>query len=149
MQRQHFSAQMADAFDAAEQALQERFKIEVREPGRGYLKTAAVLTSAPRKATVLDSKLRSKRAVRKSVEIRIEPEGDGVVVGCRASIEENQSGAHRMYQRSHTISDIPSDTPAERGAASTPEQDAVWKTVGRDKALERQIYRAITEILAK
>ena len=145
----HSSVAAGRAFAAAEQALGERFHIRVRDPGEGLLRTEPVMETAPREDGRLGDRLRTPRRVRKSVEVRIEPEGDGVAIGCKALVEENQAGAHRAFEREHALSDIPSDTPADWGAGATAEQEAVWQARGRDRDLERQICRAIDEILAQ
>jgi hypothetical protein len=143
------SVTMAAAFDAAERAVKERFRVAERDPAAGLLRTAPVLRSAPAEGTRLGDTLRTPRRMRTTVEVRVNREGDGVAIGCKALIEENQAGAHSLFVREHAISDVPSDTPAERGAAATNEQNAAWKPAGRDRALEREIVRAIGELLGQ
>ena len=139
----------AVAFSAAEQALRERFRIQVRDPVAGLLRTEPVITEAPPEPARVVDTLRTRRRVRKVVEVRVEPEGDGVAIGCKAVIEENQAREHRLFAREHSLSDVPSDTPADREAAVTAEQDAVWRVIRRDKTLEGQICQAINELLSE
>jgi hypothetical protein len=139
----------AAAFEAAERAVSERFRVMVADRARGLVRSAPVLADATLSPKRIGDRLGRPRRVRKTVEVRVEPEGDGVSIGCKVLIEENQAGAHRLFAREHGLSDVPSDTPADRGAAATAEQDAVWRVTGRDRALERQICRSIGELLGE
>lgn len=143
------NATKAAAFDAAERALQERFRIETRNELAGVLKTEPQFETSVQHTGRLGDRLGASRRVRKSVEVRIRPEGEDIVVACKARIEENQAEAHRAFATEHRISDVPSDTPADREAAATSEQEAVWRTTGRDKALEREICDTIDELLSR
>ncbi len=139
----------AAAFAAARQAVGERFRIRLSDPAAGLVRSEPVMAEAPPAPGRIDTTLGKPRLVRKTVEVRIEPEGDAVTIGCKVIVEENQAGAHRVFAEEHAISDVPSETPADRGAASTPEQEAVWRVTGRDRELERQLCRAISELLAR
>lgn len=135
------------AFAAAEQALAERFRIDVRRPKDGFLRTVPISTVEQNSTGPLSQVLGARRPVRRFVEVRVLVEGQAVSIGCMALVQENQAVAHRTFERERGLSDIPSDTPADREAGSTLEQQAVWKTTGRDQALERDIRRAIERIL--
>lgn len=50
-----------------------------------------------------------------------------------------------MFRHDHRVSDIPDDTPIDRDAATTTEQNTVWRTIRRDKAAERRILEAILD----
>jgi hypothetical protein len=52
-----------------------------------------------------------------------------------------------MFARTHSLSDRPSDTPADWEGPATAEQNTVWRVTGRDRALEREIRRAIRDRL--
>ena len=141
------SVSLAAAFEAAERAVSERFRVMVADRAKGLVRSAPVWAEAAPSPERIGDRLGRPRRVRKTVEVRVEPEGDGVSIGCKVLIEENQAGAHRLFSREHGLSDVPSDTPADRGAAATLEQDAVWRVTGRDRALERQICQSIRELL--
>ena len=147
--RQHASVTTAQAFAAAEEALGERFRIEVRRPSEGLLRTASMIAAGPADSARLGDPIRSPRRFRKTVEVRIAQVGSAVRIGCKVRIEENLTGVHRLFEREHGLSDIPSDTPIDRGAAATKEQESVWRVAGRDKVLERDISRTIDELLRK
>jgi hypothetical protein len=138
----------AEAFRAAEQALGERFQIETRDPDRGVLESAATV-SRTQKVGRLGDAVGYDRPVRKIARVVVEPYDGGVSIWCRVVIEENEATGHRMYAQERGGSDLPSDAPADRDAAVTAQQDAVWRYAGRDQQMEREIRQAISEILSK
>lgn len=142
------SVSPAAAFAAAEQALGERFPIETRDPQSGLLTTAAVDSHATQ-ASRFGGVLSTPRRVRKTARVRVEPAGDGVNIWCKVILEENETGAHALFAQEHSLSDVPSDTPADRDGATTTEQNTVWRYKGRDRRLEREIRRAIQELLTE
>jgi len=143
------SVSPATAFAAAEQALGERFPIETRDPQSGLLTTAAVDSRAAQASRRFGDVLSTPRRVRKTARVRVEPAGDGVNIWCKVIVEENETGAHALFAQEHSLSDIPSDTPADRDGATTTEQNSVWRYKGRDRRLEREIRRAIQELLTE
>ncbi len=142
------SVSPAAAFAAAEQVLGERFPIQVREPRNGLLRTAHIDTVSSGPSGRLTDGLSTPRRVRKSAEVRVEPADDGVKIWCQVVVEQNETSAHRMFAQEHSLSDLPSDTPADAEGATTAEQNTVWRYKGRDRQLEREIRRAIQELLA-
>ena len=95
--------------------------------------------------TSVGTRLRPSSRLRRLATVRV-GQGAGVVnVYARVALQEQTTEAHRMFQRDHAISDIPGDTPIDREAATTSEQNTVWRTIGRDRAAERRILEAILE----
>ncbi len=139
----------AEAFAAAEQVLSEDFQIATRDPSLGLLRTAHVESRERSADQPIRGTLGSPKRVRKYSEVRIEPAGDGVNVWCKVVVEENQSDAYRMFHQEHALSDIPSDTPADREGGTTAAQNTVWKVKRRDRAMERQIRRSIRNLLVE
>ena len=137
------------AFAAAEQALRERFRIEVRDPKRGLLRTAAVETRDRVKGGRIGDTLGAPRRVRKVAEVRIEPDGRDVNIWCRVAVEQDETDAHQLFVQDQGLSDIPSDTPPDREGSATARQNTVWRPRGRDRQLEREIRLAIQELLDK
>lgn len=135
------------AFAAAEQALRERFRIELRDPKRGLLRTAAVETRDRVQGGRVGDALGTPRRVRKIAEVRVEPDGPDVSIWCRVTVEQDDTNAHQLFVQDQGLSDIPSDTPPDREGATTARQHTVWRAKGRDRQLEREIRLAIQELL--
>ena len=143
------SATMAEAFAAAEETLLEQFHIEVRDPARGLLRTAAIESRERQSGAGLGDALGATRTVRKYVEVRVQPADAGVNIWCKVPIERNETDSHRMFANRDALSDSPSDSPADWSGATTTEQNTVWRPTGRDRRLEREIRRAIREKLGQ
>ena len=133
------------ALDAAEAALIDLgYKIEQRDPAEGVITTQPVVAQ-----TGLDStrpaSLSSRGNARRIVEVRVQIEGGVTKVFCKVLIQEQTTQAHRMFAADRTGSDTPGDyTAINRDAATTNEQNTVWRTLRRDKSAERDILKAVT-----
>ena len=139
----------AAAFAAAERVLEEHFVIRTRDAPGGYLRTAPVESRAPQASGRMSDPLAAPRRIRKFAEVQIERSGDGVNIWCTVRVEQYETEAHGLFAQEHSLSDLPSDMPPDRDGATTAEQNAVWRSRGRDERLERQIRREIQELLAQ
>ena len=134
------------AMDAAEAGLMELgYRIERRDPAEGVLTTQPVEAQAGLDSARAAS-LSSRGKTRRIVEVRVQNEGGVTKVFCRVLIQEQTTQAHRMFASDRSGSDTPGDyTAINRDAATTTEQNTVWRTLRRDKSVERDILAAITE----
>jgi hypothetical protein len=136
-------------FDAAETALLEQgYRIDRRDPAAGLLQTL------PLEGTPADPSLRegfggSRSVTRRKAEVRIEVEPDGTRANCKVAVQRLSRPAHRFVGRDRYGMDTPDETPIDRDAATTEEQNTIWQTTHRDKAMERAILDAILELAAK
>jgi hypothetical protein len=133
------------ALEAARQAVQEHFRVDVLDS------TAGVVTSLPteswekgRSGRVGDV-LGTPRRMRRIAEVRVREAGNGVRVWCKVRVQEYETDERRLFMREHDDDDYPTETPAQRDAATLAEQNATWRDRPRDKVLERQILQAIVE----
>lgn len=134
------------ALDAAEAALIDLgYIIERRDPAEGVITTQPVEAQAGLDSTRAAS-LSSRGKTRRIVEVRVQNEGGAAKVFCRVLIQEQTTQAHRMFASDRSGSDTPGDyTAINRDAATTTEQNTVWRTLRREKSTERNILNAITE----
>lgn len=135
------------AMDAAEGALAEHFTLARREAGTQTLTTLPTESEAVGGGERIGDVIGARRRERRYAEVRIEPAGSSVKVYCKVLVQEYDTDAHQVFSRDHATTDLPGDTPADRDAATTTEQNAVWRTKRRDKELERRILRDIQERL--
>ena len=133
------------ALDDAEAALIELgYKIERRDPAEGVITTQPVEAQAGLDST-RPASLSSRGEARRIVEVRVQNDGGVTKVFCKVLIQEQTTQAHRMFASDRSGSDTPGDfTPINRDAATTTEQNTVWRTLRRDKSVERDILNAIT-----
>jgi len=134
------------ALDAAEAALIDlRYRIERRDPTEGVITTQPVEAQAGLDS-VRSVSLSSRAKTRRVVEVRVQNDDGATKVYCKVLIQEQSTQAHRMFASDRSGSDTPGDyTAINRDAATTTEQNTVWRTFRRDKSVERDILNAITE----
>ncbi len=119
------------------------YRIERRDAGEGVLTTQPVEAQAGLDTTRRAS-LSSRGKTRRMVEVRVADSGGATKVFCRVLIQEQTTQAHRMFAADRSGSDTPGDfTAINRDAATTTEQNTVWRTLRRDKSAEREILDAI------
>ena len=134
-------------FDAAEQALRERFAIETRDPGAGILRARPVPETLDTSGRRISDRVGAPKSGRRVAEIRVQQEDSHVDVYCRVLIQGLETERFRMAERQRGVYDQPTDTPADTEAGTTPEQNAVWVNRSRDRDMERQILRSIEQFV--
>jgi len=134
------------ALDDAEAALIDLgYQIERRDPAEGVITTQPVEAQAGLDST-RPASLSSRPKARRIVEVRVQNDGGATKFFCKVLIQEQTSQAHRMFASDRSGSDTPGDSTAiNRDAATTAEQNSVWRTLRRDKSAERNILNAITK----
>ena len=141
------SVSRADAFTAAVEALSERFRIARLD------REAGVITSVPEERTEVVSRGRVGdlvgvlRRVRKVATIQVTGSDASAEVWCKVVVEVCETQEQRLFAQEHALDDLPTATAADRGGATTPEQNAFWRVIRRDKGTERALRRAINELL--
>jgi len=138
-------ADAAEVFRVAEAALLEcGFQIRSAIPSEGRVNTF------PLSAEGLAEGIRAELApvapeARRVATLHVKPGNEEVSVFCRVDLQQPSSDVLELQFASHDLSDIPSDTPIDRDAATTAEQNTLWRNVGRDRALERLLLARIIE----
>ncbi len=121
------------------------YKIGLADPATGEIITQPTATTPDAERAHVATRVASRSRLRRVVHVRVTQSRDAVNVYCKVAIQEQTTEAHRMFRRDHMISDTPDETPIDREAATTDEQNVVWQNIGRDKAAERRILEAILE----
>jgi hypothetical protein len=132
------------ALAASREALSQHFSILPSEPGSGTLKSRPKAVSAG--AGGLIGFTTTGR--RETATLRLLREGNQVIAHLAVTVEQQGNPVYRsMPQPDREYSSVPNLTPAQEDAATTPDQNDVWRAVGRNQALERtiltDIYRAL------
>jgi len=127
----------------AESALVDRgYRIRSRDEALGVLVTEPVDVAVDR-AFPGSSRILSRARLRRIVEVRVTSGDGGVSVFCKVAIQERVTEAHRLFALGGD--GAPGRTPIEREAATTDEQNEVWRTIRRDRPTERDILSAILQ----
>jgi len=141
------STSRTKAFEAARQAMSERFRLEEVDPARG------VIVSVPEEMDELGTSgqvgdvVGARRRVRKVARTQVNGADTWAELWCKVTVERYETAERNMFLNDQNGSDLPTGTAAERGGATTAEQDAVWRTARRDKVTEHALLRSACEIL--
>lgn len=132
------------ALRAVELALQERgFDVELVDPRGLLVRTTPQSDAVAKEMAGTDLRASATGEARRFVECRIIEAREGLRVYCRSPIQKQVAQAYRMTAESYRSDDTPDITPIERDAATTREQNTVWRTVRRDLRLEREVLEAV------
>lgn len=137
-----------DALDASEAALLSvGYRIDQTDRLAGRITTYPLPVEPGALYGREDSRWRRSRPTRHLAEVRVANAAGGVTVYCKVLIEERYTEEYRILKSDTTRSDLPADAPPVE-AGATAEQSAVWRLVGRDRVLEREILTLIEDAMA-
>lgn len=128
--------------DLAEARLAERgYRVEQRDDKSGML----TATSDEQSGASAGVGISSRTRVRRIAEVRVHEIGGTPSVHCKVTIQEHATQGHRLSAQDSRSSDRPGDVTAiDRDAATTSQQNTVWRAIRRDKTAEREILEAIS-----
>lgn len=135
------SANRAATLDAAEAALVALgYTIAKRDVQAGVITTEPV-----REKREVERSIRADSPLRKIVEVRVSGPASSPKVQCKVLIQEQSNETFQLFSVEQGGDDVPGHrTAIDRDAATTAEQNTVWRTVRRDKSAEREILNQIT-----
>lgn len=150
-QRQRLSGvEYRRTFEAASEALREHFRIARSDYENGIVRAVPSSTSVRGDGRrVLTDSLSAPQQARRVAEVRVRAHGPDVEVSCRVLVQRNDAAAVGMLSLERGGYDQPTGTPADRGAGTTAEQNAVWSKGTRDRAMERLILASIREKVSR
>ncbi len=138
----------AQAFAAAEQAMSERFRIAREDSVAGII--TAVSDPLP---TEQSHRLRDVVGLaptqRRAATAQVMSAASGAEVWCRVVIERYETEDRYLFDQDRRGTDVPNETAADRGGATTPEQNALWQVERRDRVTERSILRSVEELVKR
>lgn len=120
----------------------EGFEIDEVDAANGSISSKPLAVSSG-DATGSGRSIGSHGGARRVATVKVTRVGDATSVYCKVTVEEQATEAHRFLFQDEHGSDLPTDTAIERDAATTAEQNTVWRTVRRDTAAERRIVEAV------
>lgn len=136
----------AAVFDAARSALTDlHYRITRADPVAGVIEAQPMQTSSGAQPAPTDMRLSSPAGLRTIAYVHVTQGTQRVNVYCKVVVQEQTTEGHRMFRHDHGVSDVPGDTPIDREAATTTEQNTVWRTIRRDKAAQRRILKAVLD----
>jgi hypothetical protein len=139
------------AFQTTQAVLGEfDFRLESIDPDAGFIRSfAREETVRGGTGRISDPIVRSPNRVRRIAEAYVRGGPDGAEVRLAVSRERLDTASYRAFAREHQEEDMPTETPIDREAGTSPGQYESWTPIGRDRALETSIRRALEERLAR
>jgi hypothetical protein len=134
----------AAVFEAAEARLfAEGYRIDLRDPGKGLIRSVPVDGPPEERLLRRGAYLSGHGRTRRIAELRLIEATEAIRVHCRVAVQEQQTQAQRFFAYERRADDTPGDTAIDRDAATTDDQNTVWRTIRRDRAAERSILASI------
>jgi hypothetical protein len=133
-----------EAFTAGKQVMSSLFPVATADRYSG------VITSRPKALDLRSERLVSRLArmrgssARRIATLKLRQSTRGVIAFASVEIQRQDSPVHRhLVADAENYDSVPNKTPAELEAASTFEQNELWRTERRDRAMEQRILSAV------
>ncbi len=136
-----------EAFDATARAIGERFQLDRLDRDEGSISTIPVTGTEVGNRNQVGDLIGIPRRVRTLATAVINTSQGTTNIWCKVLVQRNETHEQMIYSDDCAIDDVPRATAADRGGASTPEQNEVWRTIRRDKRIERAILQSVSEFL--
>jgi hypothetical protein len=131
------------AFATSEEVLSRYFSLRLADPDTG------VIESLPETGDEETVRLLSSGPTRRVAKMRLRRQEDGIYATLLIEVQQQGSeGYSEMNFDRQGYDGIPRQTPAERQAATTPEQNDLWTETHRDRGMEMKILGEIRERLS-
>jgi len=131
-------------FEAGLYAMRQWFRVEEISPSRGMIASAVTeMDQQGGTGRLRDAALNYRNRVRRMATLVIRQDEGDTVAKCQVRVQRLDTADHRVFRQNQQFSDLPNDTPIDRGAGVTSEQNEIWTDLPRDRQLERQILDVI------
>jgi len=130
------------AFAAAIDVMRQHFSVASADPDTG------VIQSRPKLVKARAERLLGGSPARHLARMTIRRKDGRIVANASVALQREGSAIHgTMGSTNESYDSVPNRTPAEEVAATTPEQNEIWRTRSHDRALERrmldELYKAL------
>ncbi len=134
------------AFSAAVDAMRENHDIATIDRDQWVLHSVPQETEEEAATPRVGDLVGIPRTVRRVVTAYVTGDDQNAEAWCRVAIERNESNEHNLFIHDMQQDDTATATPADREAATTTEQNSVWRTLRRDKRAERELLDKVREM---
>ena len=138
----------ATAFDAMQAAMRERYQLATVDADAGVIRSTPTETRESNDQGRVGDFLGAKRRMRRVATSQVTGTDTSAEVWCKIVIQQQDTQAARLFDSDMRLNDAPTATAADRDAATTREQNEIWRTTSRDRRGERELLRAVEEIVA-
>ncbi|MCB9865257.1 MAG: hypothetical protein H6816_01265 [Phycisphaerales bacterium] len=137
----------AAAYDAAYAALAARYPIATSDRATGTITTEPVENRERTGGRQVGDLVGMTRRVRRVATVRVTDADNAAEIWCKVTLAQHDTDAARMFSNDLALNDAPTATAADRDAATTREQNEVWRVLRRDKLAERTVLQDIRKSL--
>ena len=127
------------AYELLAETLAARYPIASADRGAGAINTEPVETREANNQGRVGDLMGVRRRIRRTVNGRVTGNDTSAEVWCKVVVERYDPNASALFRNEMRMVDAPINTAADNEAATTTEQNEVWRTVRRDKRLEREL----------
>lgn len=136
----------ATAFAAATEAMRQNYSIAEIDRDQWMIHSVPEETEEEATTPRVGDLVGVARNVRRIATAYVTGTDQTAEAWCKIVIERNESNEHRLWVQDMKRDDTASATPAERDAATTTDQNSVWRTLRRDKRAERDLLNTIRKL---
>lgn len=136
----------SSAFSAAADALRESHDIARVDRDQWMIHSVPEETEEEATTPRVGDLVGASRTVRRVVTAYVTGDDKNAEAWCRVAIERNESNEHNLFIHDMQRDDTATATPADREAATTTEQNSVWRVLRRDKRAERIMLDKVREM---
>lgn len=132
------------AFDAAVYAVGQWFRVAEASRSEGAIRSVTEeFEQKGGTGRIRDAALNFPNRMRRTAAVYVSPHPTGTLVQCEVRVERLDTADHRAFRDNLRFNDYPNETPIDREAGVSAEQDQVWTSMPRDSRLERDILDVI------
>jgi hypothetical protein len=132
------------AFDAGVYAMRQWFNLRSVSAERGLIEAIpAEYEQKGGTGRIRDAAIGYTNRMRRTGAMMVEDRGTGCVVKCRIGVQRLDTADHRVFRQNEQFGDLPTETPIDREAGVSPQQNRVWTDMPRDKSREREILAVV------
>jgi len=135
----------ATAFDALHDAMRERFELASVDSAAGIIRGVPTESQETNNQGRVGDIVGFSRRVRRVATGQVTTDEGAAEVWCKIVMQQHDTQAARLFDNEMRLNDAPTTTAADRDAATTREQNEVWRTTSRDRQGERDLLRSVEE----
>ena len=96
-----------------------------------------------------DAALKMPTRVQRIIRLYARKTDSGATVLCNVQLQRADMARRAVFDQQGEFSDLPHDTPIDRGEGLTRSQLTHWTDIGRDRGVERQILQEVRQRFAE
>jgi len=124
------------AFAAAREVMSQYYSLESHDVDSG------IIQGRPKEIDAPHERILSGSPARQVATMRLRKEGDGIVAYASVAVQrQGRQVLQQLRPGTDSYTSVPNETPAEREAATTVEQNESWRTHGYAKDVEAKILQ--------